>query len=347
MYDVGCSVKRFAKGSTDAADLGPTSRFAGCGRGSAVSRYRVVVTDQVFPDVERERAALAEIDAALQVADGDREAVLALAEEADALLNTYFPMDPEAIGRLRRCRIIARYGIGVDNIALEAARDAGIIVTNVPDYSVDEVATHTLGMLLALLRKLPAGDRVVRSGGWGMAGVRPLHRPSSLTVGLIGFGRIGRRVAELLAPLGCRIIVHDPYVREAPGVEMVALDRLLADADAVSLHSPLTEETRGLIGPVEIARMRPSAVLVNTSRGPLVRLPALLDALREDRLAGAALDVFEEEPPDPDLLKGFDTLLVTPHMAFYSEEAIAESQTKAALQVRKALLGEPVDYQVN
>lgn len=312
-----------------------------------MSRFRVVVTDQVFPDVERERAYLAEIDAELVVADGDREAVLALAEDADALLNTYFAMDPEAIGRLRRCRIIARYGIGVDNIALDAARQAGIIVTNVPDYSVDEVATHTLAMLLALLRKLPTGDATVRGGGWGVAALRPLRRPSHLTVGLIGFGRIGRRVAELLAPLGCRLLVHDPYVPQVAGAEIVGLDQLLAEADAVCLHSPLTEETRGMVGPDELARMRPSAVLVNTSRGPLVRLMALLDALREGRLAGAALDVFEEEPPDPAMLKGVENLLVTPHVAYYSEEAIAESQRKAALQVRKALVGEAVDYQVN
>ena len=312
-----------------------------------MSRYRVVVTDQVFPDVERERAALAEIGAELVVADGERTEVLAAAEDADALLTTYFALDAGAISRLHRCRVIARYGIGVDNIDLDAARDAGIVVTNVPDYSIEEVATHTVAMLLALLRKLPAGDADVRAGGWGITAVRPLRRVSALTVGLVGFGRIGRRVADLLGPFGCRLLVHDPYLEQAAGAEVVDLDRLLSNADAVSIHSPLTEETRGLIGPAQLARMRTTAVLVNTSRGPIVQLQPLLDALRDGRLAAAALDVFEQEPPDAGMLAGVDNLLVTPHVAFYSEESVAESQTKAALQVRKALLGQPVDYRVN
>jgi D-3-phosphoglycerate dehydrogenase / 2-oxoglutarate reductase len=309
---------------------------------------RVVVTDQVFPDVDTERKILAAVGAELVVAHGeDRDEVLRLAAEADGVLTTYFALDADSIRRLRRCRIIARYGIGVDNIDLEAASNAGITVTNVPDYCVEEVATHTVAMLLSLLRRLPAGDRLVRAGAWGVAGVRPLHRISTLTVGIVGFGRIGRRVCELLRPLGCRLIVHDPYVDSAEGIELTGLDRLLSESDGVSLHSPLTPETRGLIGQRELGLMRPDAVLVNTSRGPLVELQPLLDALSKGRLAGAALDVFEHEPPDVDGLAAVDNLLATPHVAFYSEEAIAESQTKAATQVARVLTGLPPDYPVN
>jgi D-3-phosphoglycerate dehydrogenase / 2-oxoglutarate reductase len=309
--------------------------------------YRVVVTDRVFPDVDTEREVLGEIGAELLVAEGKREAVLAAAEDADALLTTYFALDAEAIGRLRHCRIIARYGIGVDNIDLDAAKAAGIVVTNVPDYCVDEVAAHALALLLALLRRLPAGDRLVRAGEWGVEGVRPLHRLSETTVGIVGFGRIGRRLADLLRPLGPRLLVHDPYVEQTDDAELVDLEELLQHADAVSLHVPLSTQTRGLIGERELGLMRPSAVLVNTSRGPLVQLNPLLAALREGRLAGAGLDVFEQEPPNPAAFADVQTLLVSPHVAFYSEEAINESQSKAATQVVKVLSGQGPDYKVN
>lgn len=312
-----------------------------------MSAYKVVVTDQVFPEVTRERAMLAEIGAHLEVAEGGRDAVLAQAVDADALLNTYFPIDADAIAGLERCRLIARYGIGVDNVDLDAARAAGIAVTNVPDYCVEEVAAHTVAMLLTLLRKIPTGDRALRSGLWGVAAVRPIRRLDQLTIGLVGYGRIGRRVTELLAPFGCRLLVHDPYVDHAPGVDLVGLDQLLQEANAVSLHSPLTPQTRGMIGQEQLALMRPDAILVNTSRGPLVQLEPLIEALRERRIAGAGLDVFEHEPPEYERLADLDSLVVTPHVAFYSEDAIAESQTKAATQVIMALQDQPLDYCLN
>jgi D-3-phosphoglycerate dehydrogenase len=313
-----------------------------------MSRYHVVVTDQVFPDVEVERGLLAEIDAELSIACGDRAAVLEVAADADALLNTYLPLDAEFLARLSRCRIVARYGIGVDNVDLDAARSAGVVVTNVPDYSVEEVAAHTLAMLLSLLRRLPDGDAAVRRGEWGVDVVRPLARLSELTVGLVGYGRIARRLATSLRALGMSLLVHDPYATvSGDGVRAVDLDELLAASDAVTLHAPLTPETRGLIGSAELERMRPHAVLVNTSRGPLVRLADLLDALRAGTIRGAGLDVFETEPPDAAAFSDVPGLLLTPHTAFYSESSIRESQRKAATQVRKVLTGEQPDYQVN
>lgn len=308
---------------------------------------RVVVTDQIFPSVELERAKLAEIGATLTVASGTRDEVLEQARDADALLNTYFSFDAEALGRLERCRIIARYGIGVDNIDLAAAKDRGIVVTNVPDYCVDEVAAHTTAMILALLRRLPEGHEVLLRGGWGVDDLRPMKRLSDVTVGLVGLGRIGRATAAMLSGTGVRIIGSDPYVTEVDGIEVTDFETVLTTSDAVSLHSPLTPETRGMIGAAELARMKPDAVIVNASRGPLIVLADLIAALRARTIRAAGLDVFEVEPPDPAQLRDVPGLLATPHSAFYSEAALVESQTKAVTQVIRVLTGQDPVYRVN
>src|SRR5262245_29131506 len=312
-----------------------------------MARYRVVVTDQVFPSVEIERDLLGAADADLEVATGDREEVLARAADADALLNTYFPIDADAMKRLERCRIIARYGIGVDNIDLDAARERDIVVTNVPDYCVEEVAAHAVAMMLSLLRKLPDGEAVLRDGGWGIAQLRPIKRLSDTTIGIVGLGRIGRRVADLMRPFGVTLLGQDPYVTELDGVRIVDLDELLAASDVVTLHCPLLPQTKGLVNAERLASMPPHSALVNTSRGPLVVLDDLIAALRDRRIRAAALDVFESEPVDPARLDAVPGLLATPHMAFYSDAAVAESQNKAATQVIKVLGGERPDYQVN
>ena len=309
--------------------------------------FRVVVSDQVVPSVELERAMLREIDASIEVADGTVDGLLAIATDADAILNTYLPLDSATLGRLSRCRIVARYGIGVDNIDVGAARAAGIEVTNVPDYCVEEVAAHTLGLALALVRRIPQGDAMIRAGGWGIAGVRPIRRISALTFGLIGYGRIARLVADHVRALGASVVVHDPFVEPwAGGPTLVSLDELLEASDVVSVHAPATPETRHLIDTERIARMRRGAYLINTSRGPLVDLAAVIGALRAGHLGGAALDVFEVEPLPPGSIDDLPGLIATPHMAFYSEEALEESQRKAATQVIKVLTGQPPDYPV-
>lgn len=313
-----------------------------------MATYKVVVSDQVFPTVDLERAMLAEIDAELVVATGDVDAVLDVAADADAILNTYLSWNAETLGRLERCKIIARYGIGVDNIDLDAARAAGMVVTNVPDYSVQEVAAHSLALMLAMLRKVTIGDAVIRSGGWKIDALRPIRRLSTLTVGLLGYGRIARRFAETIEALEMNLVVYDPYVEAGPGIpRLVDLDELLAVSDVVSVNAPATPETRGMINAGTLGKMKSSAILVNTSRGPLVVLDDLLAALRNGTIAGAALDVFEQEPLDAARIEGVPNLLVTPHMAYYSEEALQESQRKAATQVIKVLTGEAPDYQVN
>jgi len=313
-----------------------------------MTKYKVVVSDQVFPSVDVERGLLADIDAELVVASGDVDSVLATAADADAILNTYLPWSAESIARLTRCKIIARYGIGFDNVDLTAAAGVGIVVTNVPDYSVEEVATHALALILASLRKVVTADRSVRSGTWSIDNFRPIRRLSTLTVGLIGYGRIARRIAAPLAALGADIIAHDPYLQPGPDLPpLLELETVLSRSDIVSLHLPLTDETRGIIGAEALGRMKPDAILVNTSRGPLVDLDALADALRKGTIGAAGLDVFDIEPLDASRVEEVPNLIVTPHMAYYSEEALAESQRKAATQVIKVLTGEKPDYQVN
>ncbi len=313
-----------------------------------MTKYKVVVSDQVFPTVDVERELLAGIDAELSVAEGDVESVLATAADADAILNTYLPWTAESIARLENCKIIARYGIGFDNVDLTAASAAGIVVTNVPDYSVEEVATHALSLILASLRKVVVADASVRSGTWSIDNFRPIRRLSTLTVGLVGYGRIARRIAAPLEALGARIVVHDPYLQAGPELPpLLELDALLGEADIISLHLPLTDETRGIIGSEALSRMRPGSILVNTSRGPLVDLDALATALRDGQIGAAGLDVFDVEPLDGARIEGVPNLIATPHMAYYSEEALAESQRKAATQVIKVLTGQQPDYQVN
>jgi D-3-phosphoglycerate dehydrogenase len=309
--------------------------------------FRVVVSDQVFPSVETERELLAGIDAELMVADGTVNGVAKLAADADGILNTYLPVDAKLISQLRRCRVIARYGIGVDNVDVEAAAHAGIIVTNVPDYCVEEVAGHAIALILALIRRVPQADSQVREGRWELEGLRPIHRISNLAFGLVGFGRIARKVASVIEALGGHVLAHDPYVSPAPGIPpLVTLGELVEGSDVVSIHAPLTPDTRGLFDAALIGRMPRGAVLVNTSRGPLVELQDVVEALRSGHLGGAGLDVFDPEPVDPSTIAEVPNLLATPHMAYYSEESILESQRKAATQVIKILTGVPPDYAV-
>jgi D-3-phosphoglycerate dehydrogenase len=314
----------------------------------------VAVTDHVFPDLEQERRLLA--DAGHELRFGSNAASVEEVREAvtgaDAVLNCFAPMPAEVIRSLERCVIIARYGIGLDTIDLDEATAKGIVVTNVPDYCIDEVSDHALALLMSLARGVTLLDRRVRSGSWTSTDARPIHRLRGRTLGLVGFGRIARALAAKVAPLGFRVVTHDPFVpdeavRDA-GAEPATLEELLVAADVVSIHAPLTPDSRHLIGEAELAMMKPGAILINTSRGPLVDLDALRAALAEDRLGGAGLDVLEVEPPaadDPLLHR--DDVIVTPHAAFYSEESLEELQRKAVEQVIEALAGRTPPYAVN
>jgi D-3-phosphoglycerate dehydrogenase len=318
-----------------------------------VTSVKVVLTDQIFPTTEIERKVLTDIGAELIVLDDPSpESIRANAADAVALLNTYAPIDRETLGHLEACKVIARYGIGVDNIDLEAARERGVVVTNVPDYCVDEVADHTMALLLAVARKLITGHSHTMNGGWGIDPLRPIHRLRGRTLGLIGFGNIARAVATRAQAFGLGVVTYDPYVTDdvlrARNVSRSgSLEDLLSGSDVVSVHVPLLDETRSLIGAEAVERMRSDAIVLNTSRGPIVDVGAVVTALREGRLGGAGFDVFPAEPPDHGSFEGVENLVVTPHTAFYSDESISESQTKAVTCIVAVLRGEEPRYRVN
>jgi D-3-phosphoglycerate dehydrogenase len=315
--------------------------------------FIVAITDHVFPSLEPEQRVLAPLGADLRPAQSkSEEEIIALTQEADAVLNCYAKMTSRVIEALKRCRIIARYGIGVDNVDLAAASKAKILVTNVPDYCVDEVSDHALALFLALARQITTADGKVKAGAWDVVSHAGIRRLRGQTLGLLGFGKIAKALAAKIQPLGMKVLVYDPYLDAAligqHGAEGVSLERLLSDADAISIHVPLSPETRHLIGKPELTRMRPTAFVINTSRGGIVDEEALGVALKEGRLGGAALDVLSVEPPAANHpLRQAPNLILTPHLAFYSRESVIELQTKAAEEVARALKGEPPRSPVN
>ncbi|MFN2185422.1 MAG: C-terminal binding protein [Anaerolineae bacterium] len=321
-----------------------------------MSRPLVVVTDTVFPSLEPTEQVLAAVDAEVTlVSEPTAEAILKAARTADGLVVTYAKVTADIINGLERCRVISRTGIGVDNVDLEAATAKGIVVTRVPDYCIDEVSDHALGLLFALARKIPLANSAVHAGQWSVGLVNPLHRLRGQTLGLVGFGQIPRALAPKAQALGLSVIAYDPYVSEeamaADGVKQVDLEQLLAESDHISVHAPLTPETRHMFNREAFQKMKPGAVLINTARGPLVDEDALVDALEAGELAGAALDVLEHEPPAAgSRLLGRTDVILTPHTGFYSEESMIDLQTKAAEEVRRVLQGEmprnPVNPQV-
>jgi D-3-phosphoglycerate dehydrogenase len=318
-----------------------------------VAKPLVVVTDSVFPSLEPTERVLGTIGATLRLApSATEEAIAAAAEQADALLVTYAPVTGALIERLTRCRVIARFGIGVDNVDVAAATRAGIVVTRVPDYCIDEVSDHALALLLALARKIPEADRHVKRGQWAVAPLAPIRRVRGKVLGLVGFGQIPRALAPKARALGLTVLAYDPYVPRddmaRAGVDQVSFEELVARSDFVSIHAPLLPETRHLFNADVFRRMKTTAYLINTARGPLIDELALVDALERGELAGAALDVLAQEPPPADspLLRS-DKVILTPHAAFYSEESLEELQRKAAEEVVRVLTGAPPRHPVN
>jgi D-3-phosphoglycerate dehydrogenase len=313
-------------------------------------KFKIIITDCDHPSVEIERAILSEIDPELILANCNTEdEVIEAAKDADGIINQYAPFTRKVIKSLNRCKIIARYGVGVDNIDVEAATEYGIIVANVPDYCVDEVSTHTMALILACARGITLLDRKIRDKKWDFTLAKPLFRTQGKTLGLFGLGRIARSVAQKASGFGFKIIAYDPYVSKVNGeIKLVKLSQLLSDSDFVSIHAPLTIETRHSFGENELKVMKKTAYLVNTSRGPIVDEKALYVALKEKWIAGAALDVMEKEPPDwEDPLLKLDNIIITPHSSFYSEESYVELKTKVAESVRSVLQGELPRAMVN
>jgi D-3-phosphoglycerate dehydrogenase / 2-oxoglutarate reductase len=309
------------------------------------AKAKVVLTDYVWESLDVEKKTLEGLADLVPLQTKKPEEFLAQAEDCDALLNTYAgPITAEVMARMGKCRIIARYGIGVDTIDLDAATRAGIIVTNNPSYCIEEVAEHTMALVLACARKVAVYDRLVRSSRWELPPGKPMFRLSDRTLGLVGFGNIARQAAVRAAAFGMRVLYADPFVREGqfdiPGKKM-ALHDLLAESDFLSLHPPLTPETRKMINDAALSRMKTTAFLINCSRGPIVDTDALCRALDAKKIAGCALDTTDPEPlPDPHSLRGRDNVIITPHVAWYSEQALVGLQAGAPNEVRRVLSGE-------
>jgi D-3-phosphoglycerate dehydrogenase len=307
--------------------------------------YQVAVADSVFPNLDPAREVLSRVGATLDLAaEPTPDAILRLARDADAILVTYAKITGDMIRQLARCRVISRFGIGVDNVDIPEATRKGIVVTKVPDYCIDEVSDHTMALLLAVVRKIPFINRQVHGGTWKMPNVVPIHRLRGSVLGLVGFGRIPQLVAPKAKAFGMKVVAFDPFVAldvfARAGVESVDFPTLLQTSDCVSIHSPLVPETKGLFNAEAFRRMKRTAYLVNTARGPIVDEAALAAALDAGEIAGAALDVMAQEPPTAGSpLFGRDNVIITPHTSFYSEESLVELQTKAAQEVAAVLTG--------
>jgi D-3-phosphoglycerate dehydrogenase / 2-oxoglutarate reductase len=306
---------------------------------------KVVVTDYVWESLEVERLIL-DGRARLVVLQTKRpDEFLGQAADCDGLLNTYAgPITGEVIAAMPKCKIIARYGIGVDTIDLNAATAAGIIVTNNPTYCVEEVAEASMALMLACARKVVHFDRRVRDGHWELASGKPMFRVAGSTLGLVGFGNIARQVAIRAAAFGMRVLYFDPFVRQgqfdAPGTK-AEFSSLLAESDFVSLHAPLTQQTRHLMNDAAFSGMKTTAFLINCARGPLVDTEALVRALDANRIAGCALDTTDPEPlPDPHALRGRSNVVINPHAAWYSEQSMTGLQSGAPNEVLRVLCGE-------
>ena len=305
----------------------------------------VLVTDITWPSTAPEAKVLEAVGARLLLAQtGSEEELLALVPQADAILTCFKKVSAAVIRAGPKLQVVGRYGIGVDNIAVDEATRLGIPVTNVPAYCLDEVAEHVMALILACARQVVRYNAAVHAGTWSLKTGMPLFRVRGRALGIIGFGKIGRTLAEKAQAFGMRVLAHAPRANpeslRAHGVQPASLEELLHEADFVSIHTPLTPATRGLMNAERLRSMKLTAYLINTARGAVIDPAALLQALREGWIAGAAVDVFDPEPiPADHPLLQLPNFIVTPHAAFYSEESIVDLETLAAQNVAAILSG--------
>jgi D-3-phosphoglycerate dehydrogenase len=321
-----------------------------------MAAFTVVVVSLGYASYATEREILKVIDAELVLAPADcltEDAVIQAAQGADAILVREAPVSARVIDALPRLRAIVRYGVGVDNIDLAHARGRRVCVANIPGYGTEEVSDHAAALLLACIRRLKARDELLRGGRFETDIQDPMFRTTGKVLGLLGYGRIGRALhRKWQGFLPQRVLVFDPMAPpaeiRAAGAEPVELDTLFAESDYLSLHAPLTPQTRHVVNAVSLGRMKPAAILVNTARGELIDEAALVAALAQGRLGAAGLDVFEREPLDPGhpLLSAPNTLL-TGHVGWYSKDAVKELQTRGAREVVRVLSGGVPECWVN
>lgn len=317
-------------------------------------KYKIVISDYQYESIEPQREVIRQFPDAqlLPLQCKTEEDVLRLAADADIIINQYAPMTARVIQGLKHCKAIIRYGIGVDSVDLDAASEKGIYVCNVPDYGVDETSNHTIALILAMARKLPVIMADVKRGGWGLECGKPMHRFAGSTLGLIGLGRIASAIAEKMKPFHLNVIAYDPYISDAHaaslGVTRTDFKTLCRTSDYISIHCPATPDNYHLINDAAFRLMKPTAYLINAARGSIVDEQALISALQNGRIAGAALDVLEKEPVDRQSpLLTMDQVILTSHFGGYSEEAIETLQRKAAQEAVNILSGNPPFHAVN
>jgi D-3-phosphoglycerate dehydrogenase len=305
-----------------------------------MAKFKVVLMEHGYSTTEYERNIIASAGGEfIDANDLALEKALTLCEEADAVMLRRIQVTAELIRRFRRCKIILRYGVGTDNVDVQAATEAGIIVGHVPSYCLDEVSSHAIGLLLACVRRIVRTHQKMERGDWDVHRNDPIWRMAGKTFGLVGFGQIAQTVARKLAGWDMHIIASDPFA-ETDRVRLVDLDTLCRESDYISIHAPLLPETRHLIGQKQFASMKRGVILVNTARGPLVDTTALFQALAEGQVAQAALDVFEEEPlPATSFLRAHPQVIVTDHVGWYSEESQIQLQKTGASEAVAVCLG--------
>lgn len=314
---------------------------------------KVVISDFYYESIHQEQEILQEAGCTLEAyRSSTEEELIRRAWDCDALIVQFCPVTRRVVEHLKRCKVIVRYAIGYDTIDLAAADEAGIVVCNVPDYCVDDVATHGVMLLLACAKRLALYARGVKEGRWDHTDGKPLENFSQSTVGLVGFGAIAQTVARKLSGFGCRIAAYDPFGNperaEALGVRLVDLDTLFAESDYLSLHCPLTKDTEKLLNREAFSRMKHGVSIVNTARGGLIDEEALQLALDQGIVAAAGLDVLSREPATPDHpLLHYPNVLVTPHVAWYSETSVQNLQRQVAQEVVRVLQGERPAHMVN
>jgi D-3-phosphoglycerate dehydrogenase len=314
---------------------------------SGTEIVKIVITDHRFPSIEREKLAVEAAGWDLVVGQAEsEEQLIDLCSNADGVIAGRAKLTERVFAAMKQCRVIVRYGIGVETIDIPAATKHGIMVANVPDYCIDEVSDHALTLLLMLSRQVTQAMSIATAGPWSIKGLPPLHRLRGQTCGLFAFGRIGSLLARKVGQLGMRVVVHDPYVgnnraREL-GVELTSFENLLQQSDFISLHAPLNAETHHAFGEVAFRQMKNSAFIINTARGGLIDAAALIASLNSGEIAGAALDVIEYEPPSTEwaALANNPKVILTPHSAWLSEEARSAMQASAVAQVILCLRGE-------
>lgn len=314
---------------------------------------KVLITDYVWPSTDPERAVLEAAGIELVVAPDTSENTLAeLAKDVDAIMFCFAQVTAKVLESATKCKIAARYGIGVDNVDIPRATELGIVVTNVPDYCMDEVTDHALGMILALNRRLVPHTREVVQGGWNDVALnQPMHRTRGATMGIVGYGRIGRSLAAKAVGFGMNILAYDPMIEpgsDVEGASVTTLDELLEKSDFVSLHVPLLPSTENMISAPELAKMKPGSIIVNCARGGLIDEHALASALESGHIAGAGLDVVEPTPPDPSSpLLAQENVIITPHTAFFSQASTVELEERTAGEVVRVLAGEKPENWIN